>query len=58
MVQEPRCRERVVALYEADVELPSDAGVMYVSIGGADWKVQLARSLKAARFPVDADELL
>jgi predicted nucleotide-binding protein len=52
-------RERVVALYEHGVELPSDAvGVMYVPIDGADWKLQLARTLKAAGYEVDADKLL
>jgi predicted nucleotide-binding protein len=50
-------RDRVVALYEAGVELPSDvSGVLYTSLAG-NWHTELARELKAARIDVDFSRL-
>jgi hypothetical protein len=41
-------RERVVALYEDGVELPSDlSGVLYIPLAG-NWKMDLLRELRAA----------
>lgn len=46
-------RSRVVALYEAGVELPSDVtGVLYKSLAG-NWHTELARELKAADIEID-----
>ncbi len=48
-------RNRVCALYTANVEIPSDySGVLFVKIDehGA-WRMALAKELKAAGFPVD-----
>jgi len=51
-------RSRVCAIYEDDVELPSDiVGVAYVpwdASGG--WKVQLIRELKAVGYTIDANK--
>jgi predicted nucleotide-binding protein len=53
-------RNRVCALYRRGVEIPSDyAGVLYVEMderGG--WKLELAKELKAAGFPVDMNKAL
>ena len=48
-------RNRVCALYQPGVEIPSDySGVLYQSLDdNGMWKIQLARELKAAGFPVD-----
>lgn len=51
-------RKRVCALYQEDIELPSDfKGVVYVPLdkGGA-WKLSLVRELKAAGLEVDLDK--
>ena len=46
-------RHRVCALYKSGVELPSDVlGVLYVSVDG-DWRIRLAREMKAAGVTVD-----
>lgn len=46
-------RERVVAIHEEGVELPSDlSGVLYQPLGG-NWQLGLARELKAAGISVD-----
>jgi predicted nucleotide-binding protein len=51
-------RGRVVALYEKDVELPSDVlGVLYMPLSG-NWKVDLAKELHAAGIDVDLSKLL
>ncbi len=52
-------RERVCALYEEDVELPSDFdGVLYTSLDSADaWQTKLAKELKAAGFDIDLNKL-
>jgi len=53
-------RQKVRALYQEGVELPSDLqGVLYVTLddGGA-WKLQLAREMKAAGLNIDMNRAL
>lgn len=53
-------RKRVCALYRPGVEIPSDyAGVLYIELDdkGA-WRLQLAKELRAAGFPVDMNNAL
>ncbi|MCK4176995.1 TIR domain-containing protein [Aciditerrimonas ferrireducens] len=46
-------RSHVVALHEQGVELPSDLdGILYVPLAG-DWKLELAREMRAAGIDVD-----
>ncbi len=47
-------RERVCALKRGNLEVPSDfVGVVWVAMEGSGWKLDLARELKAAGYPVD-----
>ncbi len=48
-------RKRVCALYEENVEIPSDySGVLYIQLDNSGaWKLQLAREIKAAGIPID-----
>lgn len=50
-------RSRVCALYESDVEIPSDyQGVLFVPLDPQNkWKFDLVQELKAAGFDVDAN---
>jgi predicted nucleotide-binding protein len=51
-------RNRVVALHEAKVELPSDlAGILYKSLAG-NWMFELAREIQAADIDVDLGKAL
>ena len=51
-------RSRVCALYEEGVEIPSDFhGVLYIKLD-ADWKLLLARELKAAGCAVDLNKAM
>lgn len=51
-------RNRVCALYKSGVELPSDVlGVLYVSVDG-DWRIRLAREMKAAGVTVDLNHVV
>jgi predicted nucleotide-binding protein len=51
-------RDRVVALYQPGVELPSDlSGVLYKPLTG-NWHTELARELRAAGINVDLKKLL
>ncbi len=51
-------RNRVCALYESGVEIPSDYdGVVYVSLDGDAWHLKLAKEIKAAGFDVDLNNL-
>jgi len=52
-------RERVCALRQEDVEMPSDyAGILYITLdSGGAWKVQLAKELQAAGLPVDLNRI-
>ena len=50
-------RENVVALYEKEVELPSDlSGLLYKSVEG-NWHTDLATELQAAGFEVNLNNL-
>ncbi len=52
-------RDRVCALHETGVEIPSDySGVIYVTMdpNGA-WRLLLAREIKAAGFPIDLNQI-
>lgn len=53
-------RSRVCAMYEEGVEIPSDySGVLYVQLDSAGaWRLQLAKELKAAGFPVDMNKAI
>lgn len=53
-------RERVVALYEPGVELPSDLhGILYTELDTAGaWKAELGRELRAAGITIDPGGLL
>jgi predicted nucleotide-binding protein len=52
-------RERVCALYEVGVEIPTDfLGVRYVKLEEEAWKLPLARELKKAGFQVDLNRAL
>ena len=53
-------RERVCALFKGDVEIPSDySGVIYIKMDDSQgWQIQLARELRQAGFPVDANRIL
>ncbi len=53
-------RNRVSALYEPKVELPSDySGVLYIPLDDAGaWRIALAKELKAAGLPVDINKAL
>lgn len=52
-------RERVCALYEDGVELPSDySGVLYISIDtSGGWKLKLGKELDAAGFEIDLNKV-
>ncbi len=51
-------RKRVCALYQQDVEIPSDyAGVLFVPIDSSGaWRLTLARELKAAGLDIDLNK--
>lgn len=50
--------KKVCALVDGPVENPSDIdGLLYVSLAG-DWKLQVAREMRAAGLPVDPARLL
>jgi predicted nucleotide-binding protein len=53
-------RERVCALYEEGVEIPSDyEGILLVPLDGTEtWKLRLAKEMKAAGVPVDLNRIL
>ena len=53
-------RNRVSALLDGDMEMPSDyGGVLYVPLDAAEgWKLTLARELNAAGLPLDMNRLL
>lgn len=50
-------RKQVAALYEADVELPSDiSGLLYTPLNGA-WQMELAREMRTAGITVDLNRV-
>ena len=53
-------RERVLALYEDGVELPSDySGVVFESLDSKNnWKLALAKELKEVGFEIDLNRVL
>lgn len=53
-------RDRVLALKRGNIELPTDfSGVVYTAYDSAGaWKTELARELRAAGYPVDANSLI
>ena len=53
-------RNQVCLLYKGDIELPSDIrGVGYVFMDDWDgWQLKLAREMKRAGLPIDANKLL
>jgi predicted nucleotide-binding protein len=53
-------RDHVCAVHRGELELPSDyMGVIYIPFDGSgDWRLILARELKAAGFPVDMNKAL
>jgi len=52
-------RNKVCALYEKGVELPSDLhGLLYLSLDDQGWQMELARELKAAGYEIDLNKLL
>jgi predicted nucleotide-binding protein len=51
-------RSRVAVLHEEAVELPSDiSGLLYTSLG-SEWRLDLARELKASGMRVDMDKIV
>jgi len=51
-------RDRACALYEDGIDIPSDyQGVLFTKLD-SDWKLKLARELKAAGLPVDLNSFL
>ena len=49
-------RNKVCVIYESGVEIPSDyKGVIYIS-AEEEWKLRLAREMKAANLPVDLND--
>jgi predicted nucleotide-binding protein len=60
---EPTClgtTARSALLYEDGVERPSDIeGVLYLPLDPAGaWKAKLAREMRAAQIPIDAEAVL
>lgn len=53
-------RNQICLLYKGDVELPSDIrGLSYVLMDDHDgWQLKLAREMKRAKLPIDANKLL
>lgn len=53
-------RENVCALYEDEVEIPSDySGVLFISLDNQEaWKIKLAKELKAAGLKVDISKII
>ena len=53
-------RNRICLLYKEGVELPSDIrGLFYILMDDHDgWQLKLAREMKSAKLPIDANKLL
>ncbi len=53
-------RERVCPLYTKGVELPSDLyGLLYTEIDSSeDWKIKMAKELKAAGYDIDVNKII
>ncbi len=51
--------EKVAALVKGDVERPSDFdGVVYIPLDQGEWKIDLAKELRAAGFGVDFNKVI
>ncbi|EDS78544.1 conserved hypothetical protein [Clostridium botulinum C str. Eklund] len=47
-------RKNISALVKGDIETPNDiSGIVYTSMEGEGWKIQLAKDLKAAGYNID-----
>ncbi|WP_461481612.1 TIR domain-containing protein [Porticoccus sp.] len=52
-------RSRVCSLVKGDVEKPNDiSGVVYTSMDGGSWKIELAKELRAAEYPIDMNKVI
>lgn len=52
-------RSNVCPLVKGDVETPNDiSGIVYTSMDNTDWKVELAKELRAAGYPVDMNKVI
>jgi predicted nucleotide-binding protein len=53
-------RERVCALFETGVEIPSDyAGVVFVELDPRQsWRFEVAKEIRAAGLPVDLNDVI
>ncbi|MCK4559766.1 MAG: nucleotide-binding protein [Calditrichia bacterium] len=52
-------RDRVCALYENGVEVPSDyQGVVFIPLDPLAWRLELAKEMKAAGLPVDLNKAM
>ena len=53
-------RNQICLLYKESVELPSDIrGLSYILMDDYDgWQLKLAREMKSAKLPIDANKLL
>ncbi|MDN7137594.1 nucleotide-binding protein [Pseudidiomarina sp. 1ASP75-14] len=52
-------RSRVCSLVKGDVETPNDiSGVVYTPMDGGNWKIELAKELRAAEYPVDMNKVI
>ena len=53
-------RNQICLLYKGGVELPSDIrGLSYILMDDYDgWQLKLAREMKSAKLPIDANKLL
>jgi predicted nucleotide-binding protein len=51
-------RGKVAALQKGQVEKPSDVhGIVYISMDGAEWQIQLAKEMRSAGLNVDLNRL-
>lgn len=51
-------RKNVSALVKGNIEIPNDiSGVVYISMSGNGWKIDLAKELKAAGYEIDFNVL-
>jgi predicted nucleotide-binding protein len=52
-------RSRVCSLVKGDLEKPNDiSGVVYTSMDGGSWKIELAKELRAADYSIDMNEVI
>lgn len=51
-------RSRVCALVKGNIETPSDiSGIVYTSMDSVNWKIELAKEMKAAGYDVDLNKV-